>query len=545
MAIRPKYANVSTNAPRRTERDAHESDQAEVGYFVVPDKDVPGKMDLVRREQTPIDFEPLKGGIVNVVAEDIEQFELRYLTRLRGSGCGRGIDPPPPPRAAESPSIGGGHRAGTQGCRGRPAVCLPHQGVSPDSATSVVRDPATMKGSALLRARRRKRERGVALIMVLGAIAVMIVMLAEFQDEAGAEFAAATAARDSVQAEYFARSAISLSRLLIAAEPTMRQGIAPLFMLMKRSPPQLPVWEYLIGFSGPSTTRKPPQDFLGPSGLDPSQGKNLGLKGGHFEIQIVDEDAKINVNMGAANEIAHIRLAKQLMSQMMPIQYNPLFEQRDATGNYNDRLTICSAIIDWADADEQLYSCDLTNAPSSNAVEDASYQLLTKPYRRKNAPYDSLEELHMVRGVTDDYWSTFIDPDPVNPKKRQMTVWGQGTVNVNSANPLTLYAQHRSAPGLRLLELCTDLVQMQTFVMGLTMGQAITMGAPLFGSANDFISTMKGQGTIGPLSHDVRDEAREVPIRERRFRRASRPKARSFSDLRGRRRKSVQAGKRE
>jgi general secretion pathway protein J len=63
----------------RTERDAHESDQAEVGYFAVKDPDVPDKMDLVRREQTPIDYEPLKGGIVNVVAEDIESFDIRYL----------------------------------------------------------------------------------------------------------------------------------------------------------------------------------------------------------------------------------------------------------------------------------------------------------------------------------------------------------------------------------------------------------------------------------------------------------------------------------
>ena len=45
---------------------------------------------------------------------------------------------------------------------------------------------------------RRKSERGVALIMVLGAIAVMVVMLAEFQDDAGAEFAAATAVRDGI-----------------------------------------------------------------------------------------------------------------------------------------------------------------------------------------------------------------------------------------------------------------------------------------------------------------------------------------------------------
>jgi general secretion pathway protein K len=337
----------------------------------------------------------------------------------------------------------------------------------------------------------------VALIMVLGAIAIMVVMLAEFQDDAGAEFAAATAARDSVQAEYFARSSINLSRLLIAAEPTMRAGIAPLFMLMKRTPPQLPVWEYADRILGAFNDKEASQDFVGLSGLDLNSGKNLGLKGGHFEVQIVDEDAKINVNMGASNEIAHIRLAKELMSTMAPIQYNPLFEQRDSSGNYNDRLTICSALIDWADPDEQLYSCDMTNAASSNAVEDAWYQLLPKPYRRKNAPYDSLEELHMVRGISEDFWATFVDPDPTSPKKRVMTVWGQGTVNVNSANGLTLYAI--TCAGAPTADLCTDPMQMQMFLMGVMMAQGITMGAPLFGSPNDFVKTMEGQGMLGPL----------------------------------------------
>ncbi len=69
-------------AHRRTERDSHESDQAEVGYFVVPDPGVSDKMDLVRREQTPIDLEPLKGGIVDVVAEDVLEFDVRYLDPL-------------------------------------------------------------------------------------------------------------------------------------------------------------------------------------------------------------------------------------------------------------------------------------------------------------------------------------------------------------------------------------------------------------------------------------------------------------------------------
>jgi general secretion pathway protein J len=71
-------------AHMRTERDSHESDQAEVGYFVVRDPEVDGKMDLVRREQTPIDYDPLRGGIVNVVAEDVDEFHIRYMDPLTG-----------------------------------------------------------------------------------------------------------------------------------------------------------------------------------------------------------------------------------------------------------------------------------------------------------------------------------------------------------------------------------------------------------------------------------------------------------------------------
>lgn len=71
-------------AHRRYEKEAKESDQCEVGYFVVADPDVPEKMDLVRREQVPMDIEPKKGGIVNVLAEDVELFDVRYLDPLNG-----------------------------------------------------------------------------------------------------------------------------------------------------------------------------------------------------------------------------------------------------------------------------------------------------------------------------------------------------------------------------------------------------------------------------------------------------------------------------
>lgn len=74
--------DFATFAHRRIERNAKESDQAEVGYFVVKDPDHDEKMDLVRREQAPPDYEPKKGGVVNVLAEDVELFDIRFLDPL-------------------------------------------------------------------------------------------------------------------------------------------------------------------------------------------------------------------------------------------------------------------------------------------------------------------------------------------------------------------------------------------------------------------------------------------------------------------------------
>lgn len=71
-------------AHRRVEREAKESDQAEIGYFVVKDPNVDEKMDLVRREQAPPDLDPKRGGVVNVLAEDVEAFDLRFLDPVAG-----------------------------------------------------------------------------------------------------------------------------------------------------------------------------------------------------------------------------------------------------------------------------------------------------------------------------------------------------------------------------------------------------------------------------------------------------------------------------
>jgi general secretion pathway protein J len=71
-------------AYRRLDRDAHESDQAEISYFGASDPKKEGVTDLVRRVSPRLDLDPQKGGRVEVLATDIDLFDLQYLDALTG-----------------------------------------------------------------------------------------------------------------------------------------------------------------------------------------------------------------------------------------------------------------------------------------------------------------------------------------------------------------------------------------------------------------------------------------------------------------------------
>jgi general secretion pathway protein K len=358
---------------------------------------------------------------------------------------------------------------------------------------------------AILRERRaRSRRRGVALIMVLGAITLLTVFLTELQDETSSELSAALAERDALKAEYYARSAVNLSRLLIALEPTIRKTVGPLASLLMggKKMPQIPVWQFTDLVLGPFNDQYSTSSFASAIGqADFSSTKSLGLAGGgHFELKIIDEDSKINLNEAVGSTAAEIRIGNRLSGLMAPTTYDPLFASRDMDGQFTDRQTTCGALLDWADMDQNMFPCTPPgsgSAPSGGGSEDSFYQSINMPYVRKDAPYDSLEEMRLVRGVGDDFWATFVDPDPHDPDKRVMTVWGQGTVNINTANAQTLLAI--VCAGAPDAQLCIDPNQMESFIMGVTLAKGLLAGAPLFGSASDFVSTMQGKGLIGPI----------------------------------------------
>jgi general secretion pathway protein K len=108
---------------------------------------------------------------------------------------------------------------------------------------------------------------------------------------------------------------------------------------------------------------------------------------------LIDEERKININT-ASLEV--------LMS----------FEEIDEA--------IASAIIDWRDSDD---------TPLTEGAENSYYQSLADPYSCKNGPFQTKDELILVKGVT---------PELLTKLKEELTVYGEGKVNINTCSIKTL-----------------------------------------------------------------------------------------------------------
>ncbi|MCA9580240.1 MAG: hypothetical protein KC416_00515, partial [Myxococcales bacterium] len=147
--------------------------------------------------------------------------------------------------------------------------------------------------------RRRKRgspkEQGLALIMVLSAIAILSVVLADMHESTGTDFAVAVSLRDRLRAEYMAKSGLNLTRLLVASEEPIRAVVAPFYQAaIGRPPPQLPVWTYADMILKPFCDYESVKDA--DIGFDLRSVEGMGDLPGTCSIVAVAENSKINVN---------------------------------------------------------------------------------------------------------------------------------------------------------------------------------------------------------------------------------------------------------
>jgi general secretion pathway protein K len=184
--------------------------------------------------------------------------------------------------------------------------------------------------------------RGIALILVLWIVVILSMAALSLSLLTRTEALATLSAKEEMENKFLAEAGI-------------RRGIMELFYRSANRNQQV----LLEGFEVFQCDGRP---------------YTADMADGHYRIGITDESGKINLNTLTDNN--GIILKNLLMN-------NGVVEET--------AVIIVDSILDWKDKD---------NLHRLNGAEDEYYQSLPRPYKAKNAPFDSLEELVFVRGIS-------------------------------------------------------------------------------------------------------------------------------------------------
>ena len=222
-------------------------------------------------------------------------------------------------------------------------------------------------------------ERGVALLMVLWVLTILMVIVLSFSFMARTETHATLAFKENMEMKFLAEAGI-------------QRGIQEI--LYMRQNPQLAQLE------GSDTWKTDGTPYSG----------RLGE--GDYEVRITDESGKIDLN--SLNDTSGIIL-KTLLTQI-------------GVQDENTNI-IVDSILDWKDEDDFV---------RLSGAESNYYMSLPNPYKAKNANFDTLEEILLVKGMT---YEIFFGSEGGRGLVDFITInSGMNLVNVNAAPKEVLMA---------------------------------------------------------------------------------------------------------
>ncbi|MGC4113962.1 MAG: type II secretion system protein GspK [Myxococcales bacterium] len=371
-----------------------------------------------------------------------------------------------------------------------------------------------------------RKQRGVALVMVLGSVAILTAVAIEFQYQSNVDLQLAVNARDELRADYLARSSVNMSRLLLRFQKQvdgqtagLGQALQALGMsgaggaagggggginirLWEIIPIDCNLFNMLLGGGKVDPGTAPEAPKFG-EGLDTPGGAGaLNLKGekavlqsfgdfeGCFSATISDEEQKLNLNRlngGAATGRAPMMQA--LLAFADP-RFEFVYEKPDANGVKMTAHETIIAIHDWIDERDTGASLNLTGSgdPYPDGFGDENHNYMSKypfRYRAKNAALDTLDELYQVDGVSDLFMAAFRDRLTVYADKNK-------PLNINTNDPIQQYlnivgvAASESDPKLNPLGVTIQLINEQ-----IAMAKMFSfMGM----SASTFVNIVKSNG---------------------------------------------------
>ena len=238
-----------------------------------------------------------------------------------------------------------------------------------------------------------RKQRGVALLMVLGFLALLGSVVADFQFSSQIDVQLAINARDELQAEMNALSALRFRALLLKQSRKMQTLVESLMGAVgggMQAPPIGVVLESLPVECGlmSAITKKVDKTLDGDNAEE-------DFFPGECLATSESEHSKIAINL-LRNSIEG--RAAQVQMTLLGILSDPrmikFWQENDRNGQHAESpVALIGHITDWIDADH--------TETGSFGDEDRYYQYLKDPYRAKNAPMDSVEELRLVHGMND------------------------------------------------------------------------------------------------------------------------------------------------
>ncbi|MBQ27588.1 MAG: hypothetical protein CMH81_05540 [Nitrospiraceae bacterium] len=197
-----------------------------------------------------------------------------------------------------------------------------------------------------------RQQEGMALVLVLWILMLLTVLAFEFSVMTRTEAKVTLNQRESTEAYYLARAGIY-------------KAIAELSQPVSSEPDDDE--EDLTPFNPP-----PDADPLEAPWMTDGRPYQVTLDNGTAEVRIYDEGGKINLNEANGSTL------RELLSTLRL--------EQSISG-------IVDPILDWRDPDNNYHR---------NGAEDTYYLSLPEPYHAKNGPFDTMDELLWVKGITPD-----------------------------------------------------------------------------------------------------------------------------------------------
>ena len=266
------------------------------------------------------------------------------------------------------------------------------------------------------------KNRGIALLLAVLMVALVMGFMADMIIASSVNIELAQGSRDRVKAEYMAKSGLNLAVFVTQID----WGID---LFMHGQSKKMPtdgvgdIWAALNDLPIGSSTMKmmaTMQDKFDLSTVtDSGVMDQLGLLDGQFIIKNSDESSKINVNF------CHKGRCTQVLTMLQALFACPA-EKAFLDSKELDGKKLAFKIKDFIDEDKR------AEQDSGLSDENDKYQGFVPPYKAKNAPLDSLDELKMVDGWDDQMhavFSPYLTVFPIQGSGRDVPL-----INLNSAS---------------------------------------------------------------------------------------------------------------